>query len=522
MKSGVPKPVARTTSTIKKGPISPHVRRYSSFQFKEGKEDDEVDFTPDSRLDEDWRSTGIVCTLGPGSDSIEVMESLLEAGLDVARFNFSHGSHEYHKKLMENVRQAAKNCNKLVAIALDTKGPEIRTGTFPAGDLILKTGSKVTITTDPAFEHKGTEDKFWVTYKDLTKSVKPGMTIFIDDGLLSLTVESVSETEVMCEVKEGGEISNRKGVNLPGAVVTLPALSEKDIGDIKFGVEMKVDMIFASFIRKAEDVESIRKLIPKSILIISKIENQEGCDNFEKILGVSDGIMVARGDLGIEIDPTTVFVQQKRMIRMCRQAGKPVIVATQMLQSMVTNPRPTRAEVSDVANAVLDGADCVMLSGETAKGKYPRQAVEAMGKTCQVAEQNLNLAPIVSEKPTGRKSVVAAACKIAREMNAAAIVVVTNTGTTARLISRFRPNCPVLAVIGSSNASKARHLLLSFGIHVCVYEEDNKGPRPSALARISAAIESQMDNVLKKDDWIVCVYSMNHFGYANIVELKQI
>ncbi len=347
--------------------------------------------------EDDWRSTGIVCTLGPAVEKVEMLEALLKAGMDVARFNFSHGTHPYHKKMMDNVRKAASNLNRMVTIALDTKGPEIRTGTFTNGEETLVKGQKVVVTVDPAFKSAGTIGKFWVTYEDLPKSVSPGSVIFIDDGLLSLEVLEVKGSDVTCEVKNGGQISNRKGVNLPGAKVTLPALSEKDIADIKFGVEQKVDIIFASFIRKRSDVEGIRKLIPKSCSIISKIENQEGCDNFEDILAVSDGIMVARGDLGIEIDATKVFVQQKRMIKACRSAGKPCIVATQMLQSMVDNPRPTRAEVSDVANAVLDGADCVMLSGEVAKGKYPLKAVEQMSATCQMAEAHLALPPVTNK-----------------------------------------------------------------------------------------------------------------------------
>eukprot|EP00466_Bigelowiella_natans_P009652 jgi/Bigna1/90946/estExt_fgenesh1_pg.C_830072 len=431
---------------------SPFVRRHSTFNFDEDKKDTQAKPGVTVQTFKDaWRSTGIVCTLGPGSDNVEIMGKLMTAGLDVARFNFSHGSHEYHGKLMNRLRTAAKNQGRFVALALDTKGPEIRTGTFPEEEVKLVKDAKVVLTPDDAYQHKGTAEKFWVTYKEISKSLKPGMTVFIDDGLLALTVEEVKGGDVHCKVKEGGVVSNRKGVNLPGAVVTLPALSEKDINDIKFGVEMKVDMIFASFIRKAEDVLSIKKLIPKTVMVISKIENQEGCDNFEDILRESDGIMVARGDLGIEIDATkvraediqsmhsrevgisgegrtkkrllnaytahvsaAVFVQQKRMIRLCRAAGKPVIVATQMLQSMVSNPRPTRAEVSDVANAVLDGADCVMLSGETAKGMYPVQAVVQMSQTCKVAEANLSLPPIVTESMTSRETIVAAGCKIAK------------------------------------------------------------------------------------------------------------
>mmetsp|Transcript_33020 Transcript_33020/g.46088 ORF Transcript_33020/g.46088 Transcript_33020/m.46088 type:complete len:256 (+) Transcript_33020:102-869(+) len=255
-------------------------------------------------------------------------------------------------------------------------------------------------------------------------------------------------------------------------------------------------------------------------MVISKIENQEGCDNFESILLESDGVMVARGDLGIEIDATKVFVQQKRMIRLCRAAGKPVIVATQMLQSMVSNPRPTRAEVSDVANAVLDGADCVMLSGETAKGMYPVRAVVQMSQTCKVAEANLSLPPIITKTMTSREAIVAAGCKIAKEQSCKAILVLTNTGTTARLVSRYRPSCPVMAVIGSSNTHVAKHLQVTFGIHVILYDEGDE--KPTAKVRIEAAIESQMDSLLKKGDLIVCIYSANHSGYANIVELQHV
>jgi len=387
----------------------------------------------------------------------------------------------------------------------------------------LKKGSKVTITTDDAFQHKGSAEKFWVTYKDIGDSLEKGMTVFIDDGLLSLTVEAIEGKDVHCIISNGGIISNRKGVNLPGAKISLPALSEKDKKDIAFGVKEEVDMIFASFVRKAEDVLAIKKLLPKSIIVISKIENQEGCDNFDAILEASDGIMVARGDLGIEIDATKVFVQQKRMIRKCRLAGKPVIVATQMLQSMVDHPRPTRAEVSDVANAVLDGADCVMLSGETAKGKYPIQAVVHMSKTCQVAEQNLELSPVPDHVINSeRESVVNAGCMIAKSQKCRAIMVVTNTGTTARLVSRARPKCPVIAIIGSKNSHIARHLQITFGIHVCMYEDSNNGEKPSAKARIEAAVQTQIGSLLTVGDIYVCLYSATHAQYANQIELKRV
>jgi len=452
-----------------------------------------------------------------------MLEKLLDAGMDVARFNFSHGTYDYHSKLMDNVRQAAKNKKRSITIALDTKGPEIRTGTFPKGETELKKGANITVTVNDKFKAAGDSSKFWVTYSDLPKSVSKGSLIYIDDGLICLEVNEVKGDNVNCTVKNGGMIDNRKGVNLPNAKVTLPALSEKDINDIKFGVRQNVDMIFASFIRKKEDVIGIRKLLPESVHIISKIENQEGCDNFEEILEVSDGIMVARGDLGIEIDATRVFVEQKRMIRLCRRAGKPVIVATQMLQSMVSNPRPTRAEVSDVANAVLDGADCVMLSGETAKGKYPIQAVEQMSKTCRMAEDNLNLPPLVKPKNISkRESVVASAVTIAMEQGAAAIVCLTNKGTTARRLARHRPTCPIIAVIGKAHQSTARHLALTFGVHTTVFD-DTKEQSSSPSIRIKSAIQaSKTTGLLKSGDLIICVYSADHQKYGNIIDLSHV
>ena len=336
------------------------------------------------------RANKIICTIGPKTQNVESLKSLMVSGLSCVRNNFSHGTHEYHTKTISNARQAAKELGRNdISIALDTKGPEIRTGNFPDGEQVLNVGDKVTLTTDKAFYDKGTKEKFYVDYANITKVCTKGQGIYIDDGLLGLEVEIVGEDTLECVVRNGAPISNHKGVNLPNCKVDLPAVTEKDKQDLQFGAEQNVDMVFASFIRTAAQVQEVRDALGekgKHIQIISKIENAEGVQNFAEILKASDGIMVARGDLGIEIPAEKVFVAQKMMISQCNLAGKPVICATQMLESMTKNPRPTRAEVSDVANAVLDGADCVMLSGETAKGDYPNQCVEVMADICEEAQ----------------------------------------------------------------------------------------------------------------------------------------
>ena len=332
----------------------------------------------------------VVCTIGPKTQNVQSLKELIEVGMSCVRNNFSHGTHEYHAKTIANARQAAKELGRSdISIALDTKGPEIRTGNFPDGEQVLNNGDKVEVTTDRAFYDKGTKDKFFVDYANITKVVEKGQQIFIDDGLLALEVETVNADSLSCVVVNAAPISNHKGVNLPNCSVDLPAVTEKDRKDLEFGAEQGVDMVFASFIRTAAQVQEVRDALGpkgKRVQIISKIENHEGVRNFDAILAASDGIMVARGDLGIEIPAEKVFIAQKMMISKCNLAGKPVICATQMLESMTKNPRPTRAEVSDVANAVLDGVDCVMLSGETAKGAYPNQCVKVMSEICREAQ----------------------------------------------------------------------------------------------------------------------------------------
>jgi len=408
------------------------------------------------------RKTKIVCTLGPACWDVPTLEGLIEAGMNVARFNFSHGDHEGHKACLDRLREAAKNKGTHVGVLLDTKGPEIRSGFFKDGakKITLTKGENITLTADYAY--KGDKNKLGCSYPSLATSVKPGQAILCADGSLVLTVLSCnpSDGEVVCRIENDCSIGERKNMNLPGVVVDLPTLTEKDIDDIvNFGVKNGVDFIAASFVRKAADVHKIREVLGEmdgKIKIICKIENQEGMENYSEILQATDGIMVARGDLGMEIPPEKVFLAQKMMIREANIAGKPVITATQMLESMVVNPRPTRAECSDVANAVLDGTDGVMLSGETANGEHPIAAVTIMAKTCAEAESAINfdsLYQAVRNSAINRyghlstsESIASSAVKTAIDTNAKAIIVMSESGTTARQVAKFRPGMPVVVI----------------------------------------------------------------------------
>ena len=440
----------------------------------------------------DIKRTKIVCTLGPASQSEEVLRELILNGLNVCRFNFSHGSHEEHKGRIDMVKKVREELNRPIAILLDTKGPEIRTGNFADPEVLLEEGSEFTITMD---EVVGTKEICTVSYKGLADDVKEGDTILIDDGLVGLRVKSVENGNIKCIVENSGIVKNHKGVNVPGVKINLPAITPKDVSDIEFGIEEGIDMIAASFVRKASDVLAIREILEKNnagdVLILSKIENQEGVENIDEILQVSDGIMVARGDLGVEIPTEEIPIVQKMIIKKCNELAKPVITATQMLDSMIRNPRPTRAEVTDVANAIYDGTDAIMLSGETAAGKYPVEAVKVMASIAKRIEQTLDYDRMLKEK--GSKNVTVtdaishATCTTAVDLNASAIITSTSSGYTAKMVSRFRPQAPIIAA--TSNEAVMRRLALTWG--VCPIKSALAGNTDEVIEKsIEASIES--------------------------------
>lgn len=469
-----------------------------------------------------YRRTSIIGTIGPKTNSVETINVLRKAGLNVVRMNFSHGTHEYHQSVIDHAKEAEKaQTGRPLAIALDTKGPEIRTGNTPGDkDIPIKAGTELNITTDEQYAANSDDKNLFVDYKNITKVIEKGKLIYVDDGVLSFQVlDVVDDKTLRVKCLNNGNISSKKGVNLPGTDVDLPALSEKDIADLQFGVKNNVDMVFASFIRRGEDIKHIRKVLGekgKEIQIIAKIENQQGVNNFDEILAETDGVMVARGDLGIEIAAPKVFLAQKMMIAKCNIKGKPVICATQMLESMTYNPRPTRAEVSDVANAVLDGADCVMLSGETAKGSYPKEAVTMMHETCLLAEVAIPYVNVFDElrsmcpRPADTvESIAMAAVSASLELNAGAILVLTTSGLTARLLAKYRPVCPIIMVTRNETAARYSHLYRGVypfyfpeakpDFNVKVWQED-------VDKRLKWGIGHALDlEVISRGDSVVCV-----------------
>ena len=449
------------------------------------------------------RKTKIVCTLGPSTDDEAVLKQMMIEGMNVARCNFSHGSYEDHKKRMDIVKKLRDEVGKPIAILLDTKGPEVRVRDFKDGKVTLEEGQLFTLTADDV---EGTKDIVSVTYNRLYEDLEVGMRVLIDDGLIEMKVEEVNKTNIVCRVINGGTVSNHKGVNVPDVNLSMPYISDKDREDIIFGIEQDVDFIAASFVQKKEDILQLRKLLEKNggngIKIIAKIENAQGVANIDEIIEVSDGIMVARGDMGVEIPYEEVPVIQKKIIQKVYLAGKNVITATQMLESMTKNPRPTRAETTDVANAVYDGTSAVMLSGETAAGAYPVEAVKTMVRIAERAEQDINYRKRFFQiereaNPDITDAICHATCTTALDLNAKAIVAVTKSGTAARMIARYRPQSDI---IGCATTNKVcRQLSLSWGVTPLLIEEEK-----DVFTLFDRAIEAAKEmKLLEKGDLTV-------------------
>jgi pyruvate kinase len=416
------------------------------------------------------KKTKIVCTIGPVSETEEMLKHLISAGMNVARLNFSHGDYAEHGARISRIKRVREELGLPVAILLDTKGPEIRTGDFKSQEVFLKEGQEFTLTTRDIL---GDHSICSISYKGLPDDVKSGDIILIDDGLVELEVQEVVNGEdIRCTVLNNGVVKKHKGINVPGIRINMPPITEKDKADIEFGIQSGIDFIAASFVRTAEDVMAIREVLKQNqaehIQIISKIENREGINNINDIIGISDGIMVARGDLGVEVPAEELPLIQKEIIRKCNKVGKPVITATQMLDSMIRNPRPTRAEVTDIANAILDGTDAIMLSGETAAGKYPLESVETMSQIARKTEEAIDYVKLLLDRNRETEATVTdaishATCNIAMSLDASAILTATSSGHTARMVSKFRPKQPIIAT--TTDERVRRRLCLSWGVY---------------------------------------------------------
>ncbi|MFZ5642143.1 MAG: pyruvate kinase [Bacillota bacterium] len=467
--------------------------------------------------------TKIVCTVGPASEKLPVLMKMMQAGMNVARLNFSHGTHEEHLQRVNLIREAARKTGKNIAIMLDTKGPEIRLGYLENEPVTLEAGKKVTLTVN---DEKGNESVLPVNYRGLPRDVCPGDRILIADGLIELKVTDKTRKTVECEVVNGGEITSQKGVNLPGIVVNLPAVTDRDIDDILFAIKYKFDFIAASFIRKANDILGIRQIVEESeaeLDIIAKIESREGLNNLEEIIKVSDGIMVARGDLGVEIPVEEVPMVQKKIIEKCNRAGKPVITATQMLESMIQNPRPTRAEASDIANAIFDGTDAIMLSGETAAGKYPVEAVQTMVKIATKAESSLDYEEIAIRRSkyqahTVTDAISHATCTISEDLGAAAIITSTETGHTSRMMSKYRPKSLVVAVTPEEKV--LRKMALVWGVQPLLVKRTT-----NTDSMITEAIEASLNSAMINPGALVVITAgvpVGVHGTTNLVKVHTV
>ena len=453
------------------------------------------------------RKTKIICTIGPASQSEEKLRELMLAGMNVARFNFSHGDHEEQHGKYDRMRKVSKELNLPIAALLDTKGPEIRLRDFEGGKVMLEAGQKFTLTTK---EIMGTNEIASITYKELIHDISAGTTILIDDGLIEMTVEEITDTDIICNVVNGGPVSNHKGVNVPGAELSMPYISESDKNDILFGVELGFDIIAASFVRNKEDVLEVRKILDErnsKMMIISKIENMQGIKNLDEIIEVSDGIMVARGDMGVEVPLEEVPVLQKQIIKKAVAKGKQVITATQMLESMMHNPRPTRAETTDIANAIYDGTTAIMLSGESAQGQYPVEAVQTMARIAERTEEDIDFAGRLKKREVPgdgniTTAISHATCTLAADLDVKAIICVTMSGFTASMISRFKPSCPIIGC--TVKRLVWRQLNLQWGVMPLLIQEEN-----TAEDLFHAAIDAAVDaGYIVKGDKVIITAGM--------------
>lgn len=469
------------------------------------------------------RKTKIICTIGPASESEGKLKELMLAGMNVARFNFSHGTHEEQKKKLTSVLKVSNELGLPIATLLDTKGPEIRLKDFVDGKAELVDGQHFALTTD---EVMGTAERATITYKNLKSDVKVGMTILIDDGKIEMTIEKITDTDIICRVIDGGRISNHKGINAPGAVLSMPYISDVDAADIKFCAEMGFDFLAASFARTREDILEVRKILEENnskAKIIAKIENMQGIENLDDILEVADGIMVARGDMGVEIPLEEVPIIQKTMIKKAVAMGKHVITATQMLESMISSPRPTRAETADVANAIYDGTTAIMLSGESAAGKYPVEAVLTMARIAERAERDIDYAGRMQKMEAKCASDITTAishatCTTAMDLNAAAIITVTMSGFTAGMISRYKPGCPIIGC--SVNPRVCRQLNLSWGVApLLIKKEETADDLFEAASRAA-----EKAGLVKKGDIVVLTggVPLGTIGTTNMIRVIEI
>lgn len=469
------------------------------------------------------RKTKIVCTIGPASESEERLRELMLAGMNVARFNFSHGTHEEQRVKFQRVLKVRKELGLPVATLLDTKGPEIRLRDFEGGRVELFAGNQFILTTE---EMLGTAEKATISYKNLKNDISVGTTILIDDGLIEMCVEKIEGEEIFCRVINGGFVSNHKGVNVPGAILSMPYISEVDRADILFGIEQGYEFIAASFARSKEDILELREILQShgsDMKIIAKIENMQGIQNLEEILEVSDGIMVARGDMGVEIPLEEVPVLQKKMIKMANARGKHVITATQMLESMINNPRPTRAEATDIANAIYDGTTAIMLSGESAAGKYPVEAVKTMARIAENAEKDIDYRSRMRRIGDGDKeeittAIAYATCSAAMDLGAAAIITVTMSGFTAEAISRFKPKCPIIGCTVNERACNQLNLL--WGVNPLMLKKEDNAEELFA----DAVTEAKKAGYVNTGDTVVITAGMplGIAGRTNMIRVVEV